>query len=243
MVQEWINVGRDLAGKRVLEIACGRGDFATWCAGLPSPPALLVAADFSGVAVRLARARREGAAAASPSSKEMRRPSASHRGRSTPSSAVKPSSTFTIRVRRSPSWRACSTRRTAVPDDAQLSGPDGRVSRLPAPHGPAVLRGRAADQQLSASPRGFGAGCGGRPANRQLRCDRTLPAVAPAARRSCVGPASRGLSTFGLHSLTVALKANGLQGGASTEDDVSLFRRRERHRRADASKDSPRASA
>ena len=55
MVQESIDVARDLAGKRVLEIACGRGDFATWCAGLPVPPSLLVAADFSGVAVRLAR--------------------------------------------------------------------------------------------------------------------------------------------------------------------------------------------
>jgi glycosyltransferase involved in cell wall biosynthesis len=55
MVQEAIDVRRDLAGKRVLEIACGRGDFASWCAAVPTPPALLVAADFSGVAVRLAR--------------------------------------------------------------------------------------------------------------------------------------------------------------------------------------------
>ena len=55
MVQEAIDVRRDLAGKRVLEIACGRGDFAGWCAALPTPPALLVAADFSGVAVRLAQ--------------------------------------------------------------------------------------------------------------------------------------------------------------------------------------------
>lgn len=55
MVQEALDVGRDLAGRRVLEIACGRGDFASWCASLPTPPALLVAADFSSVAVRLAR--------------------------------------------------------------------------------------------------------------------------------------------------------------------------------------------
>ena len=55
MVQDAIDVGRDLAERRVLEIACGRGDFATWCASLPAPPALLVAADFSGTAVRIAR--------------------------------------------------------------------------------------------------------------------------------------------------------------------------------------------
>ena len=55
MVREALSVERDLAGKRVLEIACGRGDFAAWCASLPVPPALLVAADFSPVAVRLAR--------------------------------------------------------------------------------------------------------------------------------------------------------------------------------------------
>jgi ubiquinone/menaquinone biosynthesis C-methylase UbiE len=55
LVQDAIDVSRDLAGKRVLEIACGRGDFASWCAAHAAPPALLVAADFSGVAVRLAR--------------------------------------------------------------------------------------------------------------------------------------------------------------------------------------------
>jgi ubiquinone/menaquinone biosynthesis C-methylase UbiE len=55
MVQGALDSRHDLAGKRVLEIACGRGDFAAWCTKLPTPPALLVAADFSGVAVRLAR--------------------------------------------------------------------------------------------------------------------------------------------------------------------------------------------
>ena len=55
MVQGAIDVRRDFAGRRVLEIACGRGEFATWCAALPIPPRLLVAADFSSVAVRLAR--------------------------------------------------------------------------------------------------------------------------------------------------------------------------------------------
>jgi ubiquinone/menaquinone biosynthesis C-methylase UbiE len=55
MVRSALDMRRDLAGRRVLEIACGRGDFATWCATSPMPPALLVAADFSGVAVRIAR--------------------------------------------------------------------------------------------------------------------------------------------------------------------------------------------
>lgn len=55
MVQGALDIGRDLSGKRVLEIACGRGELASWCAALPEPPALLVGADFSGVAVRLAR--------------------------------------------------------------------------------------------------------------------------------------------------------------------------------------------
>lgn len=55
MVQDALDVERDVAGRRVLEIACGRGDFAAWCSALPSPPSLLVAADFSGAAVRMAR--------------------------------------------------------------------------------------------------------------------------------------------------------------------------------------------
>lgn len=55
MVQDALDPQRDLAGRRVLEIACGRGDFAAWCVALPDPPALLVAGDFSGVAVRAAR--------------------------------------------------------------------------------------------------------------------------------------------------------------------------------------------
>jgi ubiquinone/menaquinone biosynthesis C-methylase UbiE len=57
LLRSALDVGRDLAGKRVLEIACGRGDFAEWCVSLPTPPAMLVAADFSAVALRIARAR------------------------------------------------------------------------------------------------------------------------------------------------------------------------------------------
>jgi ubiquinone/menaquinone biosynthesis C-methylase UbiE len=46
----------DLAGKRVLEIACGRGGFSVWIAQLPRGhrPAEIVASDFSSVALRLA---------------------------------------------------------------------------------------------------------------------------------------------------------------------------------------------
>lgn len=41
----------DIAGRRVLEIACGRGGFACWLATQPEPPALVAAADFSATAV------------------------------------------------------------------------------------------------------------------------------------------------------------------------------------------------
>ena len=51
-----MSVERDLDGRRVLEIACGRGDFAGWCAA-HARPLVFAAADFSMTAVRLARAR------------------------------------------------------------------------------------------------------------------------------------------------------------------------------------------
>ena len=57
LVRSALDPRRDLAGKRVLEIACGRGDFAAWCAAQPIAPALFVAADFSGAALRVARER------------------------------------------------------------------------------------------------------------------------------------------------------------------------------------------
>lgn len=46
----------DLAGKRVLEIACGRGGLACRLAGQPLRPACLVAADFSQAAVAKGKA-------------------------------------------------------------------------------------------------------------------------------------------------------------------------------------------
>ena len=42
---------RDLSGRRVLEIGCGRGGFACWLARHPSPPREVVAADFSPAAI------------------------------------------------------------------------------------------------------------------------------------------------------------------------------------------------
>ncbi|MGI9069210.1 MAG: class I SAM-dependent methyltransferase [Pyrinomonadaceae bacterium] len=42
---------RDLAGKRVLEIACGRGGFACWLASNRQSPGEVVASDFSATAV------------------------------------------------------------------------------------------------------------------------------------------------------------------------------------------------
>lgn len=55
-VQQALDPQVDLHGRRVLEIACGRGEFAAWCA-LHGRPSLFIAADFSMSAVRLARTR------------------------------------------------------------------------------------------------------------------------------------------------------------------------------------------
>lgn len=48
---EHLDPQRDLAGRRVLEAACGRGGLACRLAGLSSPPARVVAVDFSRTAV------------------------------------------------------------------------------------------------------------------------------------------------------------------------------------------------
>jgi len=55
LLQEYLNPERDLAGRRVLEIGCGRGGFACWLAQQPQRPAEVVAADFSPAAVTKAR--------------------------------------------------------------------------------------------------------------------------------------------------------------------------------------------
>jgi SAM-dependent methyltransferase len=56
LVHDVLDRARDLDGRRVLEIACGRGDFAEWCVS-HSTPALFVAADFSWGALSVARRR------------------------------------------------------------------------------------------------------------------------------------------------------------------------------------------
>ena len=61
MVQRVLDPSRDLDRRRVLEIACGRGEFAAWIA-VRAQPQLMIAADFSMSAVRLARQRLAGAA-------------------------------------------------------------------------------------------------------------------------------------------------------------------------------------
>ena len=59
LVQNALVFERDVDGRHVLEIACGRGEFAEWCA-TRGRPSLFVAADFSMSAVRFARARVHG---------------------------------------------------------------------------------------------------------------------------------------------------------------------------------------
>jgi 2-polyprenyl-3-methyl-5-hydroxy-6-metoxy-1,4-benzoquinol methylase len=51
MVKARLDPTRDLTGRRVLEIGCGRGGFACWLAARPAGPQEIVAADFSRAAV------------------------------------------------------------------------------------------------------------------------------------------------------------------------------------------------
>lgn len=55
MVRSQIRAAEDLAGKRVLEIGCGRGGFACWLGTQPQRPREIVAADFSPAAINKAR--------------------------------------------------------------------------------------------------------------------------------------------------------------------------------------------
>lgn len=56
LVRQYLDPGRDLAGRRVLEIGCGRGGFACWMAGHSTTDGEIIAADFSTTAVEKARA-------------------------------------------------------------------------------------------------------------------------------------------------------------------------------------------
>lgn len=52
MIREHVSFERDLAGKTVLEIGCGRGGFSCWLAQQPERPRQIIAADFSVNAVQ-----------------------------------------------------------------------------------------------------------------------------------------------------------------------------------------------
>ena len=56
LIRKHLDPARDLDGKRVLEIGCGRGGFSCWIASQPTAPRELVAADFSSVAVAKGKA-------------------------------------------------------------------------------------------------------------------------------------------------------------------------------------------
>jgi len=56
LVRQYLEPRRDLAGRRVLEVGCGRGGFACWMAGHSTTAGAIVAADFSVTAIEKARA-------------------------------------------------------------------------------------------------------------------------------------------------------------------------------------------
>ena len=56
LVKVHLEPGRDLVGRRVLEIGCGRGGFTCWLARHPARPVVLVAADIAATAIEKGRA-------------------------------------------------------------------------------------------------------------------------------------------------------------------------------------------
>lgn len=55
LVKDHIELERDVSGKKILEIGCGRGGFACWLARQSPQPAAVTAADFSGTAIAKGR--------------------------------------------------------------------------------------------------------------------------------------------------------------------------------------------
>jgi len=51
MIKARLDPSRDITGRRILEIGCGRGGFACWLARHPAGPAEVIAADFSLAAI------------------------------------------------------------------------------------------------------------------------------------------------------------------------------------------------
>lgn len=56
LVRQYLDVERDVKGKRVLEIGCGRGGFSCWLAQQVAQDTEIVAADFAATAVRMGEA-------------------------------------------------------------------------------------------------------------------------------------------------------------------------------------------
>jgi 2-polyprenyl-3-methyl-5-hydroxy-6-metoxy-1,4-benzoquinol methylase len=55
LVRKHLDLARDVIGKRMLEIGCGRGEFVCWLASQGERPQRIVAADFASTAVSKAR--------------------------------------------------------------------------------------------------------------------------------------------------------------------------------------------
>ena len=51
LVKSHLDYPRDVGGKRILEIGCGRGGFACWLASQSPSPAEIVATDFASTAI------------------------------------------------------------------------------------------------------------------------------------------------------------------------------------------------
>lgn len=56
LVRQYLDIARDVRGKRVLEIGCGRGGFSCWLAQQAAQQTDIVAVDFASVAVQMGQA-------------------------------------------------------------------------------------------------------------------------------------------------------------------------------------------